>query len=240
MDLLFANCRQYNGEGDPVRSRGEELSAVFAGLWQEAKIEQLLLESTCLSAEDSLAPTLSDGGTLHAETTLLSNDTAVTREPEHAEVRSKLVIKDEVSPMDVDDVVVEVPKIKLKMKEETPDFTPTPAPALAPALAPEQPMALDVDAPPAPASDGRTDAEVEGVVEVPKIKLKMKEEEKPLLEEEAAAAAAEVVDDGEAVLVNKESIGHTETEREREDAPPKAPASGLTLKIKFGAPKKQP
>ena len=62
---------------------------------KNGKIEQLLLESTCLSAEDSLAPTLSDGGTLHAETTLLSNDTAVTREPEHAEVRSKLVIKDD-------------------------------------------------------------------------------------------------------------------------------------------------
>ena len=89
MNLLFANCRKYNSEGDPVRSRGEELSKVFEELWREANLESLL-ESTCISGEESLALTLSEGGTLLPETTLLSNDSGLTQETSrHAEVLSK-------------------------------------------------------------------------------------------------------------------------------------------------------
>uniref|UniRef100_A0A7S2WZM5 Bromo domain-containing protein n=1 Tax=Chloropicon primus TaxID=1764295 RepID=A0A7S2WZM5_9CHLO len=109
MDLLFANCRQYNKEGDPLSTRGEELNKVFGELWSDAKIEALMAESACVSGEDSLAATLSEGGTLVPETTLLTNDSGQSQDTSkhHAEVLSKEKPLHGVSPpvkMEIDDV----------------------------------------------------------------------------------------------------------------------------------------
>lgn len=91
MDLLFANCKQYNKEGDPVTQRGEKLREVFEDLWTKANIESLMAETTCISGEDSLGgATLSDG-TVLPENTLLTTDSGLTQDTSrhHAEVLSK-------------------------------------------------------------------------------------------------------------------------------------------------------
>ena len=123
MELLFANCKQYNKEGDPAMTRGEELKKVFDGLWQEAKVEELMAESACMSGEDSMPLTMSEGGTLLPETTLLTNDSGLTQDTsKHTEVLSKEKPLEEHSPvkMDVDAAPPPAPAPVL-VKAEVPD-----------------------------------------------------------------------------------------------------------------------
>ena len=123
MELLFANCKQYNKEGDPAMTRGKELKKVFDGLWQEAKVEELMAESACMSGEDSMPLTMSEGGTLLPETTLLTNDSGLTQDTsKHTEVLSKEKPLEEHSPvkMDVDAAPPPAPAPVL-VKAEVPD-----------------------------------------------------------------------------------------------------------------------
>jgi len=77
MLLLFANCKQYNTEGDPMRARGEELLGLFETMWKESEIDALFEAGSQDSGGESQGPantTASDGTAIQEATAQLSND----------------------------------------------------------------------------------------------------------------------------------------------------------------------